>query len=171
MYLMLCAYAGRKVRVIMKRILVIGVGSILKTDDGIGPRVIDVLEKEDPIEGVKLERGDLSGMDLLKFFPDFKEVIIVDAADMGEKPGAVRVFKATEIEPSAFKDKFSTHGMALLETLTLARQIEMDTEITIVGVQPESTEFGLELTPGIKAKIPFIAGETKKLINAKQHGE
>jgi len=79
----------------MNKILVIGIGSILKGDDGIGPRAIDELEKDPLPDNVVLERGDLSGMDLIKFFPEFKRVIIVDAADMKAPSGEIKVLPLT----------------------------------------------------------------------------
>ena len=148
----------------MEKIFIAGVGSILCGDDGVGPRVIDILEKEDLPENVSLYSADISGLDLLKFFPDYSRVIIIDAADMGLLPGEIRVFKADEIKGSDFNDKFSTHGMALLETLTLAAELEIKSDITVIGVQPEDTSFDLELTEKIRSKIPAIVQTVKNII-------
>lgn len=147
----------------MKKTLVIGVGSILKGDDGIGPRVIDKLGKEPLPDNVILERGDLSGMDLIKFFPEFERVVIVDAADMKEPPGCIRVFTFAQIKKSTFSDSFSTHGMALLETLTFSEALGIKTEITIIGIQPDNTSYSLELSDLIKSKIPSIINKIKEL--------
>ena len=148
----------------MKKILIIGVGSILKGDDGIGPRVIDELEKVSLPDNITLERGDLSGMDLIKFFPEFKRVIIVDAADMKESPGSIKVFTLSQIKKSTFSDSFSTHGMALLETLTLSQELGIKSEITIVGMQPESASFNLKLSSLIESKIPAIIKRIREML-------
>ncbi len=148
----------------MKKILIVGVGSILMGDDGVGPRVIDELEKENFPPEIRLHGGDISGMDLLKYFHDNDLVIIIDAANMNEKPGTIRVLDLSEIKKADFNDKFSTHGMALLETLTLAEKLEMKQEIKIVAVQPEDTSFNLELSDLIKNKIPSIMEEVRKII-------
>ena len=130
----------------MKKILVTGVGSILRGDDGIGVRVIDALEKEELPENVSLHSGDVSGLDLLKVFPGHERVVIIDAADISEEPGTVKVLDFKDIKKADFNDKFSTHGMALLETLTLAERLDMVCEIKIVAVQPEDTSFNHELS-------------------------
>ena len=148
-----------------KKTLVIGIGSVLRGDDGIGARIVDELEKEDIPKSVTLERGDLSGLDLLKYFPNFENVVVIDAADMKEKPGTIKVFKSKEIEKNAFQDSVSTHGMALPETLVLAERLEIPSDITIVGVQPESIAFNLELTKTIQEKIPAILDTIKELLN------
>ena len=142
--------------------LIVGVGSILRCDDGIGPRVIDELEKEDLPGNVFLHSGDISGLDLLKFFPGNDRVIIIDAADMGEEPGSIKVFDLKDIKKADFNDHFSTHGMALLETLTLAEQLDMQSEIKIVGVQPYDTSYDLEMTAGMKEKIPQVIAAVKR---------
>lgn len=148
--------------------LVVGVGSILRGDDGIGPRVIDELEKEDLPGDVSLHSGDISGLDLLKYFPESGRVIIVDAADMGEEPGTIKTFGLSEIKPADFNDKFSTHGMALLETLTLAKEIGVKCEITILGVQPVRTDYDLEMSGLIKDRIPVIVERVKELLKGSQ---
>ena len=148
----------------MGKILVIGVGSVLRGDDGVGVKAIEALEKEVLPDNVTVEAGDLSGLDLLKFFGDYPKVIVIDAATMGEKPGTIKVFTPSEIKPATFKDKSSTHGMGLIETLTLAKELELDNEIIIVGIEPVTTEYELELTETIKNKIPEIISTVKELI-------
>ena len=149
---------------IMKKTLIVGVGSVLMGDDGVGPRVIDELEKETLPEGIRLHGGDVSGMDLLKYFHGHDRVIIIDAANMNEKPGTIKILDLSEIKKADFNDKFSTHGMALLETLTLAKKLDMPQEIKIIAIQPENTGFSLELSDLIKDTIPRIIKEVKKLI-------
>lgn len=145
-------------------ILVAGIGSILRRDDGVGPRVIDELEKEDLPEDVTLHGADISGMDLLKFLPTPGRAIIIDAAEMNSKPGTVKVFGLGEIRKADFNDRFSTHGMGLLDTLTLAESLGIDCEITIVGVQPDDTGYGLEMTDLMRERVPVIAEKVKQLI-------
>ncbi len=147
----------------LTKTLVVGVGSILMGDDGIGTRVIDELLKEDIPDNIRLHSGDVSGLDLLKVFPGFDKVIIIDAADMSENPGCIKVFDFSSIKKAEFKDQFSTHGMALLETLTLAENLDLAKDIKIVGVQPESTDFDLELSELIRDKIPEIIRIVKTL--------
>jgi hydrogenase maturation protease len=130
----------------------------------VGPRVIDALRKESLPEGVFLHDGDISGLDLIKFFPEGGRAVIVDAADMKERPAAVKIFTLQKIRKADFTDKFSTHGMALLETLTLAESLGVACNIMVVGVQPEKTAFNLELSEKIKAKIPEIVGIVKELV-------
>ena len=58
-----------------------------------------------------------------QYFPDFKRVFVIDAADMKEKPGTIKVFSSKVIKKNVFKDTVSTHGMALAETLALSEKL------------------------------------------------
>mgnify|MGYP001165939697 CR=1 FL=1 len=148
----------------MEKTLVIGVGSVLRSDDGLGVRVIDELQKEKFPPEVKLLSGDISGLELIKYFPQFQRIIIIDAADIKDKPGTVKLFKSSEIKKSDFANIVSTHGMTLLETLTLAEKLDISSKIIIIGIQPQNTSFGLSLTPEIEEKIPSIVSLVKKVI-------
>ena len=145
-------------------ILVVGVGSILCGDDAIGVRVVDELEKLSLPEDIIIHSADISGLDLLKLFPDHEKIIVVDAADMGLTPGEVKVFDFTEIKKAKFDDSYSTHGMALLETLTLAQSLDLASNVTIVGVQPKNTGFSLYMSEEVKTQIPKIVNIVKDLV-------
>ncbi|MDD5454628.1 MAG: hydrogenase maturation protease [Candidatus Ratteibacteria bacterium] len=149
----------------MERILVIGVGSVLRGDDGVGVRVIEELQKKKFSPKIKLLSGDISGLDLLKYFPEFPKVVIIDAVDMKLKPGDVKTFNFEQIKKSDFSDVVSTHGIKLLETLTLAEKLKILPEVTVIGIQPKNIAFNLDLTVEIKNKIPYIVKKIKKVIN------
>jgi len=145
-----------------KRTLIIGIGSILQGDDGIGPRVIDRLEQEPLPLGVKLERADLYGLDLLKYFTDFDRVIIIDAARMGKTPGTIKVFSPAQIKKASFDDIFSSHGIGLLEILTLAQNLDMNIDVRIIAIEPKNIGHSLELSDKIKACIHRIIIQVKE---------
>jgi hydrogenase maturation protease len=148
----------------MKKTIIIGIGSILRGDDGIGPRVIEELEKQRLPESISLRSGEISGLDILKYFPGFERVIIVDAADMKTAPGTIKVFNSAQIKKSDFTGTHSTHGMTLLETLTLAEKLGMDPEILIVGIQPNNTTFRMGLSNRIEQKIPSLISKIKEAV-------
>lgn len=149
----------------MNKALVVGIGSILRADDGIGIRAIEELERASELpQGVRLEAGDVSGLDLLKIFEGQKRVIIIDAADMKMQPGTIKILKPADIKEAVFNDKFSTHGLGLLETLTLADKLDIKADIDIVAIEPYDTSYGLELSQDMKNKMPDIIDAVKKLL-------
>ena len=58
----------------MKKTVIIGIGSILRGDDGIGVRIADELSKKEMPDNVDVYNGDLSGIDLIKYFNDYESV-------------------------------------------------------------------------------------------------
>ena len=151
----------------MKKTLVIGLGSILRGDDGLGTRVIEELKKEKFAENVSLRCADTSGLDILKYFPDFTRVIIIDLAQMQARPGTIKVFSSREIKKSKFSDVLTTHGMALLETLTLAEKLGIPSRITIIGVQPKDVSFRLGLSDILEKKVPSVINRVRGLLKQK----
>jgi len=143
--------------------IVIGIGSILRTDDATGVRVVEQLEKQGVPEKVRLLFGELAGLDLIKYF-DYEKVILVDCATMKTPPGTIKVFSPDDVIFSEIKGSVSTHNMGLQETIKLAKEMKEDTDITIVGIEPFNTKFGLELSPEMKKVIPEAVETVKRLL-------
>ena len=142
---------------------VIGIGNILRRDDGIGIRVIEFLESTGVPSYVKLIQGDISGLDLIKYF-EYNRVIIVDAAKMGIPAGTVKIFTPKDIILNGFKDAISTHSIGLKETLRLANSLKKIKNIQIIGIEPYNIEFGLEITKELQEKIPDICSRVMQLV-------
>ena len=86
------------------RVLVMGVGNTLLQDDGIGVHVAESLRadhRSDPAyfdTQLDIIDGGTIGLSLLPDIEDAEAVIIVDASEMGDRPGALRVFRDREID-------------------------------------------------------------------------
>ena len=125
----------------MKRML-LGVGNRLSQDDGVGPDVAAGLQASAWLAidcGTSLENA--SGI-VAREHPDL--LVIVDAAEMGLKPGDVRRL------PIRFRDRMlaSTHGLPL--PFVLDRMASHAGELCLIGVQPECMAFGNEgLSPAV----------------------
>ena len=149
----------------MKKTLILGIGSVVRGDDAVGVRVAEEMEKSSLPEAVAVEYGDISGLNVIKYFSDFERIIIIDASDMSEAPGPVRVFKSGEIKKAKFKDVLSTHGMTLLETLSLSDKLQLPAEIFVIGIQPEDISYRLDMTRTLKKSIFQAVERIKSLIS------
>ena len=71
-------------------ILVLGIGNVLLTDEGIGVRALKELERKFifPPE-VELLDGGTAGIELLRHIRNRDHLIIIDAMKCGQKPGPV----------------------------------------------------------------------------------
>jgi hydrogenase maturation protease len=140
--------------------VVLGVGNELMRDEGVGVAVARALAAHALSEGVRVVEGGVGGLDLLFEFDGADRVIIVDAAEMGLEPGAVRVFTPDDIEMGEPVRMTSLHGISLLDVLELGRLTGIEAEVVIVGIQPAEVAPGLGLTAAVEAAV----GEAERLI-------
>lgn len=138
----------------MGKILVVGVGNSWRHDDGIGPHVINILNQQS-FEAADLLDGGIDGMALLDKLAPYDYAIVIDAVNMGADPGTINAFSAQEAKLIT-NDALSTHGFGLAELITLMTELEIKTQIKIIGVQPFDIEFGEGLSPEIEAQTDKI---------------
>ena len=149
-------------------IKVIGFGNKFLSDDGIGPFVIEKLEKSEIIKDKNIEIIDLgtSGTDLIFQIKECPRIIIIDALDAGQDAGKVIRIKEKDIENFCNEglSSFSLHDLNLADVLKLARTMKLKTDINIIGIKPLSIELGEKLSPGIEKKIPEIISLVEQTI-------
>jgi hydrogenase maturation protease len=139
------------------RIVVLGVGNILLSDEGVGVRTIEKLQLTYnlPPEVVVID-GGTTGMEMLEDLSNADHIIIIDAVRSGKAPASI-VRLADEQVPVFFKTKLSPHQIGLSDVLaTLAFIGEQPGGVTIFGVEPVSLETGMALTPQVEARLPEL---------------
>jgi hydrogenase 3 maturation protease len=119
-----------------KDILFIGIGNVLKQDDGAGVyitrRLIPDLKVKVLTAEVSIENyiGKINSID-----PDI--LIIVDCVDLGSPPGTCRLLDVSEIRDLTF----NTHNISLRRISEFFRA-----EVFILGIQPANLGFGENLS-------------------------
>ncbi len=142
--------------------LILGVGNLLLSDDGVGVHIIKQLSKED----VNADLADvgMGGFDILERILGYRKVIIVDSIITGSEPGTIH--RLTPSDLSTFPALSHTHSIDLPTSLKLGRQLmadKMPDEIIIYAIEAEDiTTFNEECTPKVKAAIPKVI---KQIIN------
>ncbi len=149
-----------------RKILILGVGNPLRRDDGIGPEIIRLLsEKREPVNpGYDLVDGGTDGLGLIEYFRMYKKVILIDAVEMGLAPGTVKAFTPDEALFHINTDSLSTHGFGIPELIKLARELDVMPRLTIVGIQPEDTQFGEGLSHSVQSAIEKTLGIIRKKV-------
>ena len=134
--------------------MVLGVGNLLFTDEGVGIHAIQtLLERYEFSQNVSIEDGGVLGINLLGIISEADDLIVVDAIRNGGAPGTLYRLEGDDI-PKRILAKNSLHQVDLLEALTLCQALDKVPETVIVGVEPEDIEtVGLELTPPIQEKM------------------
>ena len=138
----------------MKKTLVLGVGNLLLSDDGVGIHTIQRLQAAHGLsEEVQVVDGGTCGLDLLQFLEGIERLIIVDAAKMGKPFGTVVRLEGDQV-PAHLSLKTSPHEIGLPELLFAAKLTKIyPSEVVVFGVEPQSLETSLEMTPAVAARV------------------
>lgn len=132
----------------MKPITVLGIGNILLQDEGFGVRVVERLAERYrfPDEVQVLDGGTL-GMELVRFLSETKRLLIIDAINGEGPPGTFYRIAGDEVQ-AYFREKVSMHELGIKDVLAVLGVTGHPVdEVVIMGVQPQSLDIGLELTP------------------------
>jgi len=143
-------------RVSPLKIVILGVGNLLLSDEGVGVHVANELIKRQLPPGVKVIEGGTDGFRLLNIITEADRLIVIDAVKGGGPPGSIYRFDIDEVQncPSGFKT--SVHQIGILEVINLSGLIGKTPHTTVIGIEPKSLEMSMELSPEIEEKIPRI---------------
>ena len=131
----------------------LGVGNILLSDEGIGVRVIEELQRRYTFpSNVEVIDGGTGSIHLLSLIEEAEFLIVVDAVDAEESPGTVLRFTRQE-DDLAIRQKTSLHQLGVLEVLNIAKVHKRCPPAVIVGIQPKDLSPGLSLSPELGTSI------------------
>ena len=151
------------------QVLVLGIGNILNTDEGVGVHAVRTLqEKYGEPEGFRLLDGGTLGLNLLPLVDDATHLIIMDAVDAGKPAGTIIELQGEEI-PLFGGAKLSEHQLTFQEVLGLALLRQTIPEhLTLLGVQPESLAIGVGMSPIVQEALPELCDRAEKRLAAWQ---
>lgn len=125
--------------------IVLTVGNDLMGDDGAGPLLAQMLERA-PAPGWSVIDGGATPENVMHLVraarPD--RVLMIDAADMGLAPGAVR-----RIDPALIAERFLIDTHAIPLDFLMASLAEDAREVIFVGIQPARVAFYEDMTPAV----------------------
>jgi hydrogenase maturation protease len=137
--------------------VVIGIGNIVRSDDGLGVRALQRLRESHRYPpGVELIDGGTIGLLLLPHLAGARLAIIIDAINTGVSAGDL-IRLVDPIGP--FATGLTPHDVGLADLLDAARMTDAWPQTLILhGVQPSSTAIGTELTPPVMGALDRLAG-------------
>jgi hydrogenase maturation protease len=155
------------------RILVAGVGNVLKGDDGFGIRALRAFSLVPPADDVQCLETGIGGMHLVQeLMRGYDAVILFDAVDRGDRPGQVTVLEPVlpamdELSGTERRDYFSeTHYAKPIRALTFAREVGvLPAIVRVIGCQMGRTDpFCLGLSPAVESAVPEAVRAATALI-------
>jgi hydrogenase maturation protease len=140
------------------RLLLLGLGNDILTDDCIGLRVVQELQRE--LAGhpaIDFRETTEMGLALLDFITGCRTVVIVDSIQTGKAaPGFLHELDAADLTQLTGR---TPHFLGVTETLALGRQLglPMPEQVRIFAIEVEDPfTLGTGLTPALQAALPGI---------------
>lgn len=137
-------------------IVVLGVGNLLRSDEGVGVHAARQLAAGALPDGVDVIDAGVAVADALSAYKSIGKLIVVDAVDAKAQPGSVFRFRPRDVQRRQALLR-SLHELDLFDALDLARHGGCTVgEVIVVGVQPKTVDWGLELSPEVQARLPDV---------------
>jgi hydrogenase maturation protease len=139
-----------------KNTLILGLGNILLKDEGVGVHVVEKIKDMALPPDVEVMDGGTMGLDLQYYIEGWKKVIVVDTVRAGDAPGTMYRFTDKDIADKKGLLR-SAHGFDFIDALRLAEFFQKKPdEVIFIGIEPESLDEGMELTPTIEKRVPAL---------------
>ncbi len=144
--------------------LVIGIGNVFRSDDGVGAAVLRLLRMTCKDASCELVEATGDATQLMELWRERRQVIVVDAIRSGARPGTVSVIDLLMNElPGA--DIPSTHAASVASAVAWSRQLQrLPNALQLVGVEGAEFALGNELSPRVAAALPEAARMVEALL-------
>jgi hydrogenase maturation protease len=125
-------------------VLVLGIGNLVMSDDAIGVMVVQRLQERYRFpDNVEVLDGGTLGLDLLPKLENITNLIMIDAVETGKEAGTCV--------------RLSGQEMGLKDLLAVSELMgHTPREMVLIGVQPDSIEMEIGLTPKIQAQLETL---------------
>lgn len=142
---------------------VVGIGSVLMGDDGIGPYAVELLDAGWVLAPeVSLHDAGTPGPELVQFLMDHEAVIVIDAVRVAGKPGELHFYRRDDVLRLPTAPRLSPHDPDLRQALLTAELAgRAPAEVLVVGVVPNRVELGTELSPEVRTALPAVGAAVR----------
>ena len=158
------------------RILLAGVGNVLRGDDGFGVAVAQALTRARFVaDRVEIFEAGIAGISLVQELMDgYDALIIVDAIDRGGAPGTIYVIEPEILDPTLI-DPAKLHASLAdahytdpSKVLVLAKALGvLPPKVFVVGCQPAGyDELGADLSAAVKGAVQVAVSRIESLIES-----
>lgn len=161
------------------RVLVVGMGNVLRGDDGFGVRVMEALEETVVPDGVATAEVGTGGIHLVQeLMAGYDALVVVDSVDRDAEPGTVFVLRPEVPDASDLSEDerrsvlADTHYAVPAKAMLVARSLGVLPDRTyIVGCQPEGDALSTELSSVVAGAVDEACGRVRELVEALSAGE
>jgi hydrogenase 3 maturation protease len=135
-----------------KKILFVGIGNLLKMDDGVGVYISSRIKNSDSVSSLTVEisiENYIGKINSLK--PDI--LVLIDCVDMKSAVGTHKLLSINKIQDQTF----NTHNISLKRLSEFFRM-----QVYVLGIQPEKIDFGENISYLVKTVADKIITQINK---------
>ncbi|MFC2118541.1 hydrogenase maturation protease [Bacteroidota bacterium] len=151
-----------------EKIIVLGFGNEILTDDGIGVRIVKKIQNEEIFSSMSFDVGWLGGMEILDFIENYDTAVFIDAIRTKDgSPGDVYHFT-----PGDFLETLhlsNVHDTSFENTIKMGRKLGMVIPDTIHVLAVEIVEdlvFSKSFSPKVEKKYPEILDYIRRFLSS-----
>ncbi|HVM49794.1 MAG TPA: hydrogenase maturation protease [Candidatus Acidoferrum sp.] len=150
------------------RVLVLGLGNDVLTDDAVGLQVARELRSRlAGLTSVQVEETTEMGLALLDYLAGHEAAVLVDSIQTGKcPPGFVHELDARSLKQLTGR---TPHFLGVGEALALGRKLEMPmpSQVRIFAIEVEDPfTLGTQLTPALQGALPAIVRQVEDAVTA-----
>ena len=153
----------------MKRLLVLGVGNLLLTDEGAGVHAVQDLSREEEWNPAEVDflDGATFTQDIFYVFQEYERVLVLDCVKGGREPGTIYRFTEENLRENG-EQRLSLHDIDLLDSLRMAELLGHKPQtLIVIGIEPLTiSDWSMELSEPVKAKYPKYLEAARREIRA-----
>jgi len=140
------------------KILVVGLGNPILSDDGVGWKVAEEVKKQLPPDSpVDVDCLSLGGISLMEHLIDYDKAILVDAFALDEPVGSILVLKLSDLPNYSAFHTTSTHDTSLQNAIELGKSMgaKLPDDVMVVGISTKHAyDFSEALSPPVADAVP-----------------
>ncbi|MBN2335773.1 hydrogenase maturation peptidase HycI [Candidatus Bathyarchaeota archaeon] len=144
-----------------RRVVLVGIGNPMRGDDGVGVRIIELLQGSS-LDDVMLLNTETVPEAFTGKVEKYKptHVLLLDAANFGGSPGDTKLIDSERIGGQAI----STHSLPLNIFISYIEK-SLGIEVLLLGIQPRSIRFGEDMSDELTAASKRIADTLHRILS------
>lgn len=132
------------------KVQIIGIGNILRNDDGVGPYIINELKKKKLPDNVELINVEIATLDILHLIKKENDVIVIDSMTSSTKVGKIYTLKLEDLPD--LNTPFNLHEMDLKTLFLTAKEIGiLPKNVRFYAIEVKDVNFEGRLSDEVKA--------------------
>lgn len=149
----------------MDKLLVMGIGNMLLTDDGVGVFAAQKLMEENMPANVTVMEAGTFTQDIFYLFKGYDHILVLDIVHAHGEPGSIYLLTESQLVDDE-KQRLSIHDIDLIDSLRMAELLHgHKPSLSVVGMEPaDFTSWNIGLSPVVQERFDAYLGVVRQEI-------